>query len=236
MGLMRSYIFYNNQKSLDIDLIIEKTPEIPSSNIDYDTIAIDGGEPLTKNRGFKDITFKIDFAYFADPEEYLMKKSRIDNWLLNSTCKYLIYSLDEFIAYKVKQVSVDDTTTTSRILRHFSVTFTCQGLKYMANGLEPVEVRNGMTLNNFGSYESKPLVKIYGSGNISVSIGNNTFTINNVSSYVNVDSEIKECYKDNTNKGKDMIGEWPLLSIGSSLISWVGNITKVEITPRWRCY
>lgn len=233
---MKSYIFYNNKNSNDLDLIIEKTPEIPSSNIIYKTIEIDGGETLTKIIGFSDITFKVDFAYFADREEYLMKKARIDSWLLSEANKYLTYSLDEFVIYKVKQVSIDNTTTTSRILRHFSVTFTCQGLKYMASGLEPLEVNNGATINNFGSYESKPLLKIYGSGNISVSIGGKSFTINNVSSYVSVDSEIKECYKDSTNKGRDMTGDWPVLPVGLNTISWTGNITKVEITPRWRCY
>lgn len=233
---MLSYIFYNNQNSNDLGLIIEKTPEIPSPIIKYKNIEIDGGETLTKIIGFEDITFKVDFAYFADREEYLMKKSRIDAWLISEANKYLTYSLDEFVIYKVKQVQIDNTTTTSRILRHFSVTFICQGLKYMTNGLKPIEVNNGATINNFGSYEAKPLVKIYGSGNITFSIGSKSFTINNVSSYVSVDSEIKECYKDSTNKGRDMTGDWPILPIGLNTISWTGNITKVEITPRWRCY
>jgi phage-related protein len=234
---LRSYIFYNNQNSNDLDLIIEKTPDIPSSSIKYATIDIDGGETLTKIAGFNDITFKIDFAYFATPEEYLMKKATIDSWLLSEVNKNLIYSLDEFVIYKVKQVQIDATTTTSRIVRHFSVTFTCTGLKYMASGLEPIEVlTSGIELNNFGSYEAKSLLKIYASGNISISIGSNTFSINNVSSYVSVDSEIKECYKDSTNKGKDMTGDWPILPIGSSEITWTGSISKIEITPRWRCY
>lgn len=234
---MRSYIFYNNQNSNDLDLIIEKTPDIPTCNIEYETIEIDGGETLTKVKGFKDIALKFEFAYFATPEEYLMKKQRIDTWLLNSVGKYLTYSLDEFTSYKVKQVSISDTTTTSRIMRHFSVTFTCTGLKYMASGLKPIEViSSGITLNNFGSYEAKPLVKIYGTGNISVSIGNKNFIINNVVDYVNVDSEIKECYKDDINKGKDMTGDWPVFSIGKNTITWTGNVTKLEITPRWRCY
>lgn len=237
MGLMRSYIFYNNQNSNDLDLIIEKTPEIPPSKIKYDTIPIDGGETLTKVKGFEDITFTIDFAYFATKEEYLMKKTRIDSWLLNSKGDYLIYSLDEFVYYKVKQISISNTTTTSAILRHFSVTFICQGLKYMANGLEPIEVlTSNMTLNNFGSYESKPLLKIYGTGNINISIGDKSFTINNVNSYVSVDSEIKECYKDSTNKGKDMVGDYPIFPIGQNTISWSGTVTKIELTPRWRCY
>lgn len=233
---MRSYIFYNNQNSNDLDLIIEKTPDIPSSNIKYDTIDIDGGETLTKIKGFEDISLTFGFAYFVTPEEYLMKKSMIDNWLLNSIGKYLTYSLDEFAAYKVKQISIDNTTTTSRVVRHFSVTFTCTGLKYMTSGLKPREVVNGTTLNNFGSYESKPLLKIYGSGNISISIGGKSFTIKNVSSYVSVDSELKECYKDSTNKGKDMVGDWPALSIGLNTASWTGAVSKIEITPRWRCY
>lgn len=233
---MRSYIFYNNQNSNDLDLIIEKTPEIPSSKIKYETIEIDGGETLTKIKGFEDITLKFEFAYFADPEEYLMKKSLIDTWLLNSIGQYLVYSLDNFTAYKVKQVSIDNTKTTSRIMRHFGVTFICTGLKYMASGLKPIEIINGATINNFGSYEAKPLIKIYGSGNITVSIGGKSFTINNVVDYVSVDSEIKECYKDSANKGKDMTGDWPVFPIGSSVISWSGTVSKFEITPRWRVY
>lgn len=234
---MRSYIFYNNQNSNDLDLIIEKTPDIPTSNIEYDTIEIDGRENLTKVKGFSDISFKIDFAYFATPEEYLMKKARIDTWLLNSIGKYLTYSLDEFTSYKVKQVSIDVTTTTSRILRHFSVTFTCQGLKYMASGLKPIDVMSsGIILNNFGSYEAKPLLKIYGNGNITVTINNTSFTVKNVSNYVIVDSEIKECYKDSTNMGKNMTGDYPILLVGENTISWTGSVTNIELTPRWRCY
>lgn len=233
---MLSYIYFNNEKSSDLDLIIEKTPNIPSSSIKYEPIEIDGGETLTKIKGFNDITLTFEFAYFAEPEEYFMKKSMIDTWLLNSIGEYLVYSLDNFTAYRVKQVSIENTTTTSRILRHFSVTFTCTGLKYMTSGLKPIEVANGATINNFGSYEAKPLLKIYGSGNITISIGGKSFTINNVSSYVSVDSEIKECYKDSTNKGKDMVGDWPILPIGLNTISWTGTVSKIEITPRWRCY
>lgn len=234
---MRSYIFYNNQNSNDLDLIIEKTPEIPSVNIEYETIEIDGGETLTKVKRFKDIPFKFEFAYFADPEEYLMKKSRIDNWLLNSIDNYLIYSLDEFTAYKVKQVSIDNTTTTSRSIRHFSVTFTCQGLKYLSSGLKPIPLTSsGIELNNFGLHESKPLLKIYGSGNVTVNINNNSFTVKNISNYVVIDSELKECYKDSANMGKNMTGDYPILSIGKNTISWAGTVTKIELTPRWRCF
>lgn len=234
---MRSYIFYNNQNSNDLELIIENTPEIPTANFTYDEIEIDGGENLTIKNGFTDIEFKINFAYFADPEEYLSKKQRIDSWLLSNINKYLIYSLDNFVAYRVKKIVIDNTTTTSRTVRHFTVTFTCTGLKYLTTGLNTLELTSsGTELNNFGNYESKPVLKIYGSGNITININGNSFTIKNVSSYVIVDSELKECYKDSTNKGKDMTGEYPVLLIGKNTISWTGTVTKIELTPRWRCF
>ena len=69
----RSYIFCNNINSNDLGLIIENTPEIPTTNFNYDEIEIDGGENLTIRSGFSDVEFKIDFTYFAEPEEYLMK-------------------------------------------------------------------------------------------------------------------------------------------------------------------
>ncbi|CAI3193080.1 phage tail domain-containing protein [Clostridium neonatale] len=233
----RSYIFYNNINSNDLGLIIENIPEIPTSNYNYDTIEVDGGENLTIENGFSDIEFKIDFAYFAEPEEYLMKKQRIDRWLISNANKYLIYSLDEFSAYKVKKVAIDSTTTTSRSVRHFTVTFTCVGLKYLSSGLKPlVLTSSGIELNNFGTYESKPILKIYGSGNVAVNINGNSFTVKNISSYVVIDSELKECYKDSTNMGKNMTGDYPILSIGKNTISWIGNITKIELTPRWRCF
>lgn len=234
---MRSYIFYNNQNSNDLELIIENTPEIPTANFTYDEIEIDGGENLTIKNGFTDIEFKINFAYFADPEEYLSKKQRIDSWLLSNINKYLIYSLDNFVAYRVKKIVIDNTTTTSRTVRHFTVTFTCTGLKYLTTGLNTLELTSsGTELNNFGNYESKPLLKIYGSGNITININGNSFTIKNVSSYVIVDSELKECYKDSTNMGKNMTGDYPIFLIGKNTVSWTGTVTKIELMPRWRCF
>lgn len=232
-----SYIFYNDLDSRYLDIIIENIPDIPTTNIEYETIEIDGSENLTKIKGLKDIEISFDFAYKTSQDEYLMKKSRIDNWLLSATSKYLFYSSDEDKTYKVKQVKITETKSASRRIKRFTATFTCSGLKYMTSGLKQITAAtSGTILNNFATYESKPLLKIYGEGNISININDSNFIVNNVNSYVIIDSEIKECYKDNTNKGRDMTGDWPVFSIGKNTMSWNVSITKIEITPRWRCY
>src|SRR5689334_17725216 len=108
-----SFIFYNNINSMDLDITIENIPITPATNIIYETILIDGGENLTKVKGFSDIEISFNFWYKTTEEEYLMKKSSIDNWLLSSTNKDLFYSLDENKTYKVKQVKISETKTTS---------------------------------------------------------------------------------------------------------------------------
>ncbi len=232
-----SFIFYNNSSSEDLDIIIENIPAIPATNFLYETIEIEGGENLTKIKGFTDIEISFNFMYKANEEEYLMKKSRIDNWLLSGKSKELFYSVDENKTYKVKQVKISETNTSSRIVRRFTATFICTGLKYLTSGLKSKTINiNGTILNNFGTYEAKPLLKIYGNGNITININNSSFNANNVSGYVTIDSEIKECYKDNINFGRNMTGDYPVFFIGQNTISWTENITKIEVTPRWRCY
>lgn len=232
-----SYIFYNNIDSRDLDLVIENVPNIPVTNLEYEIIPIDGGENLTKIKGFSDINFSFDFWYKANEDEYLIKKAMIDNWLLGAKINELFYSSDETKTYKVKQVKISENKTTSRIVRRFTVTFICNGLKYITNGLNSKTITtNGTVLSNFGTYEAKPILKVFGSGNITVNINDSSFTIKNVSDYVILDSEIKECYKDNINFGRNMAGDYPAFSIGKNTIWWSGSVSKLEITPRWRCY
>lgn len=232
-----SYIEYNNLISENIEgLKIENIPLVPATSIIYETIEVDGGENLTKIKGFSDIEISFNFVYKANEKEYFMKKARIDNWLLSSTSKYLFYSMDKYKIYKVKQVKISETKTTVRRVRRFTATFVCNGLKYMESGLKSQAITSGTILNNFGTYEAKPYLKIYGNGNITININDSSFTIKNVSDYVVVDSEIMECYKDSTNFGRNMTGDYPVFFIGKNIISWSGSIKKVEIVPRWRCY
>ena len=41
-------------------------------------------------------------------------------------------------------------------------------------------------------------------------------------------------YKDNVSKNDKKVGEYPAFFVGENTISWTGNVTKVEIEPRWR--
>ncbi|CAG7839644.1 hypothetical protein CLOHAE12215_01057 [Clostridium haemolyticum] len=72
------------------------------------------------------------------------------------------------------------------------------------------------------------MIKVYGSGDIKLKINNNEITVKKVDGYVTVDSVLKDCYKDDELKNGDMIGEFPIIKVGENVVSFSGNVSKVE--------
>ena len=95
-----------------------------------------------------------------------------------------------------------------------------------------------MTVNNQGLEKSKPILKLYGSGTITISLNGLTaftVTIDEDDDYIAIDSMEEEAYNDTELKNRNMSGEFPLLETGNNTISWTGSLTKIEVTPnsRW---
>ncbi|EJE7236826.1 phage tail protein, partial [Clostridium botulinum] len=73
------------------------------------------------------------------------------------------------------------------------------------------------------------------SSDISLNINGEVIKLKNVNNYIELDPEIQECYRDTLNCNNDMQGEFPIFKVGENRISWTGNVSKIEITPNWRC-
>lgn len=55
-----------------------------------------------------------------------------------------------------------------------------------------------------------------------------------VDDYITIDSEQEEAYHGLILKNRQMTGDFPKLNSGINIISWVGNLTKIEVNPRSR--
>lgn len=96
---------------------------------------------------------------------------------------------------------------------------------------------NNMQIFNDGNIESYPIITVYGTGNIAVNIGSNSFTINNVNSYASVNMQYYTCFKDTTSKITDFVGNFFTLPIGINYISVTStgtiNSINVKCNSRW---
>lgn len=83
---------------------------------------------------------------------------------------------------------------------------------------------------NEGTFQSEPVIKVYGSGDIKLKINDDEVTIKKVDGYVTIDSVLKDCYKDDALKNDDMIGEFPIFKVGENAMSFSENVSKIEVS------
>ena len=116
----------------------------------------------------------------------------------------------------------------------FSIEFDCKPQRFLKSGTVMQEITSGSALNNPTAFASQPLIRIYGNGTLT--IGTQTVTVTgNSNAYVDVDSEIMDCFYGTTNLNSKVAlsgHEFPVLEPGANAITYT-DITKVEITPRW---
>lgn len=89
-------------------------------------------------------------------------------------------------------------------------------------------------ITNPTPYASKPLIRVYGTGE--VGIGDTTVTVTSADVYTDIDCEIMESYKGDTPKNQYVefsTNDYPTLGPGMNIITLGTGITRVEITPRW---
>lgn len=113
--------------------------------------------------------------------------------------------------------------------------FSCKPYQYLRSGLRLREVGNGETLVNPHRFAATPYIKITGSGDITLTVGNNSWMLSGVDGYIELDSECMSTYRGTQllNDRKSGAG-YPALAVGHTGIRWSGGtVQKVEIIPRW---
>jgi phage-related protein len=118
--------------------------------------------------------------------------------------------------------------------RTFTVNFRCKPFLHLYSGETEETVNSGDFLHNPTGIQSKPLITITGSGDITLLVGTQIIQLNGIEDGIVLDSELQEAYWENTLKNSSMTGEFPVLGEGNTAVSWTGgSVSEVKITPRW---
>ena len=236
--MSKNYIIYNGKHSYeDFGLLIDHIL-LPSINEVIEEIEIEGRNgTLTERKGYynnRNITIQCSLKrkILEDFEDFSSRLEEVMNWLRVFNKDLIIY-INPNRVYKVKDIVLGEIETDNAVFYNFEAKLTCEPFSYILDE-EMVEI----TTNNFNYYykgtaPGEMKFKIYGTGNIQLTINDEVVQINNVNDNVTLDSKLLLCLNsDGTNKSKEMIGNFPLLEKGINSISWTGNITKIELTPR----
>ena len=145
----------------------------------------------------------------------------------------LIFSDNLNRRYKARVNNQIEFSRVIRSLKRFAVEFEVQPFMYEAVP-STIILTEPTDILNTGTFESEPIITVYGQGNITLTFNNSNIILNNIEEKITINSEILNAYDGNLSLNNKMSGDFPVFKLGENNISWTGSVTKLEITPNWR--
>lgn len=227
---MQYDVIIDGVKGINHDLYIINRVDIPITKRNVSYIDIPGRDGyLTKENGLSDKSFSINFN-FVERSNMPKKIRGITPWLLNA--EKIMFTDDLEVYYKVKAIEFGDIARELAVFGSFTAYVTIEPFAYMHENI--ININSASTLLNLGTYESNPYLKVYYSGEVKLKINDKSIKLKEVDNYIEIDSEIEECFKGDDPLNNKMEGKFPIFNLGVNKISWEGNVSKIEINPRWR--
>lgn len=231
-----NYLTYAGRNTFDFGIYVsgESIFSAPERNVSSQEVAGRNGSLLFDLGNFKNISVKYpsfikedmpsrirDFLNFAGSQKGYQR--------LEDTYYPQYYRMARFIS----NPSIESIGYMNRSGK-FTLEFDCKPQRFIKSGEIAIEYTSDGVIYNRTEFDSKPLLRIYGTGAGTVGIGDETITISAINEYVDIDCEIMDAYKGATNcNGNVSFTDDITLSSGENGITLTGDITSVEVTPRW---
>lgn len=233
---MKNYLTFGGVPTTDFNMWISGggTYDAPERDTTAQTIAGRNGDLFLDNGRFNNIDveypafipreFESNIARFRAQFKRLIGYQRLED----------TYHPD-YYRMAVLPSNFAVSTTTRNLAGTLSLTFNCKPQRFLKSGENSITFEEDGTLLNPTLFESKPLIRAYGTGDFS--INGTPVTISSADTYTDIDSEIMDAYKVVNgivvNKNPYVyIPKYPTLINGENVID-LGTITKLEIIPRW---
>lgn len=235
-----NYIIWNGIDSLSIPgLLISELPPITKPAMRTQITEIDGRDgDISDFIGYSayDKTLKIGLYGNYDINEII----NYFNGVFDGTGN-IIFSNEPDKFYNAEITEQIDFERLVRF-RTANVEFHTQPFKFLVEEAS-IEVdisgQTEITVENVGLLPSRPIITIYGTGIIEISVnGYAQFQVDlaDGGAPITVDSAIQECYSGTPLilKNRSMVGIFPTFAPGTSTITWYGSLTRIEIQPKSR--
>ena len=229
---------YNEKKSYDdMHLIITDTPSRVSPARRISSIDVSGrnGNILIDEGCFENGEVKYSVALIPGEFDMPLAVRKIRRWLQGDVGYFkLSDTYDPNYYYLACYTGILDIADKLGKLGETTLTFTTKPFRYRNDGENELVISAETTIFNPEDWESTPYIKIIGNGNITLSINNSSFGFTDVNEYIEIDGDIQSCYKGTTlQNSKTSFISFPKFCSGKNNISFVGNVTKIIILPRW---
>ena len=235
MILNENYFIFNDFDSRDYGILVEEEPTIIKAGRKYDTVKIDGRD------GF----LLYDNGEVYDSFTLTIECNVEDGVNIDEICKVfngygqLVLSSNPDRYYNAFIANQVDFGRVFRTWKSFAIVFECQPYAYEIKNTMQTYTFSGanrtVTINNKTNATSKPLITVYGNGEISMAINGEIINLI-VDDYITLDFDLENATKGTLNRNNCVEGEYTSFKSGINTITVSSLATKIEITPNFRWY
>ena len=233
---------FDGVSSEDMGLYVggQKTFGAPQRDVTKVSIPGRNGDLVRDNGRFLNSEIAYNIVAMNDFKE---TAQNVRNWLMSAKGYKRLEDTYHPEHYRMARVSggIDFETGAYNATGKAQILFDCMPQRFLKLGETPMLMEaNGTaeerTIINPTEFDSKPFIKVYGSGTGRLVIGNQTVYLWRIDDYLEIDSETMNCYKDVVNYNQYVefgTRGFPTLPPGDTTIEMLGGVTRIEITGRW---
>lgn len=232
---MRNYFTLDGVDSRDFGVYISGHGTFSASARSYELLSVRGrnGDLIGTEKRFEN--GKLTYPAFI----YANFKQNIADFraFLNSLFGYHRL-VDSYHPNEYRMVffqgEFDPDVTAKNDAASFDITFNAKPQRFLLSGEQVTTLTADGTITNPTRFNSQPLLRVYGAGNLG--INGDTITISRADVYTDIDCEMMDAFKGTENRNQYITltnYNFPVLVPGENGIALGAGITRVEITPRW---
>lgn len=215
-------IIWKKKNFKELGIVVETTPKISKAKKRINTFEVPG------RNGFISIDDNVYQEFSLSVECHAKDTADIDD-----ICEFLdgfgTLSLDgkrEYTAIINNAIPFEKVLMFKKFVVQFLVNPICEDIESTSY---LVENNDDTLIINNTYYDIDPIISLTCSGNVSITINNNTFYLDETEGTYTLDCKNKLITKDGLNSSNIMRGDFPKLKKGNNEISYLGTITNFEI-------
>ncbi|MCL2676247.1 MAG: phage tail family protein [Streptococcaceae bacterium] len=235
---------FNNKNLTDFGLALRSEIKFLSAQKQIEEVKVAGrdGLVLLDRDRLESIDFPLSFLMTFNPRNYSNIEKQIyeaKDWLSNMTgFRPFEWAGDIENQYLARIVGQTSITRRNPRVAFFEVPFQFQPNKFVKTGLAERTLFNGESVVNAGRLPALPIIRITGTGNITLNIGEKDFVLKNLTDGAVIDCENQTVTNlSGTESVMQLVNTYPFPSIplGTSVVEWNTQPNfSVSIIPKWR--
>ena len=241
-------IVWGGEQSTDYGIVVSAAPAFdkPRKRTTVYNIPGRNGDIITQDGSFDNVvrTYKV---WLAEDEHYdsggyytygslAERVNAFSEWLYSKTGYQKLSDNFEPDYFRLAYFAGGQEITDELLMYgETELSFVCKPQRFLtAYDSASVTTKKNITFINPTKYNSKPLIKLEGSGTCSIGANGNTITVTGLVDYIYIDCDTMNAYRlASENKNSDISGAFPVLASGVNAIATTGTITTLKITPRY---